>query len=202
MNNLIIRKLLFKVILVCHSSKIRIFIYRFFFNYTIGKNVRIDKCIISCESVSIGDNVILRDNNLFKCKRLEIGNKTEINSNNTVLGYSNFIIGYNSRIMNHHYFDVWNNIIIGNNTWIAGRNSQFWTHGSTQTKLGKDLSINIGNDIYISSDCKLAPGIKISDINLISLGSVITQNYETNKNIIAGNPSSIIKTGIDWRKNW
>ena len=202
MKNRIFRKFLFKIILFCYSSRIRKFIYRFFFNYTIGKNVKIDKCVINCEKVIIGDHVVLRDNNLISCKNLEIGRKTEINSNNTILGTGNFKIGTNSRIMNYHYFDLWNNITIGNNTWIAGRNSQFWTHGSTSTKLRKDLSISIGSNIYIASGCKVAPGIVIKDLNLISLGSVITKSFDTSRSIIGGNVARIIKNDIDWRENW
>lgn len=165
-------------------------------------NVRIDKCIINCEKVVIGNDVILRDHNLISCKNLEIGNKTKINSNNTILGHSDFKIGRNSRIMNYHYFDVYCNITIGDNTWIAGRNSQFWTHGSTKTKLKKNLSINVVNNVYIAFNCSIGPSVRINDLNLIGLGSVVLNSVEYNKNIVSGNPAKIIKNHIDWRVNW
>ncbi len=202
MSNKILKKILFKIILFCHSSRIRKFIYQKFFNYSIGVNVKIDKCIINCKKVTIGDHVILRDHNLISCNDLEVGDETEINSNNTILGNNNFKIGSNSRIMNYHYFDVWNNITIGNNTWIAGRNSQFWTHGSTKTKLKKHLSITIGNNVYIGSNCCISPGIVISDLNLVGMGSIVLNSIESNKNIVSGNPAKIIKNNIDWRVNW
>tara|TARA_Y100001963_G_C6745290_1_gene431254 strand:+ start:138 stop:431 length:294 start_codon:yes stop_codon:yes gene_type:complete len=95
--------------------------------------------------------------------------------------------------MNYHYFDVYSNITIGDNTWIAGRNSQFWTHGSTKTKLKKNLSINVGNNVCIASNCSIGPSVRINDLNLIGLGSVVLNSVESNKNIVSGNPAKIIK---------
>ena len=98
---------------------------------------------------------------------------------------------------------MWNSIKIGDNTWIAGKNSQFWTHGSIHTKNeNKDLSINIGNNVYVGSSCCFAPGIVINSINLIGLGSVVTNSFPQSETIIAGNPAVVVKQAIDWRLNW
>ena len=105
--------------------------------------------------------------------------------------------------MNDHYIDVWNEVVIGNNSWLAGRNSQIWTHGSLHTKSGEsDLSVSIGNDVYIGSGCLIAPGVKIESLNLIGLGSVVAKSIKTGRNIIIGNPARIVKQDTDWRDAW
>ncbi len=196
-------KILFKLIKYCPSSKIRVFIYKKIFKYKIGVNVHIGKSIINANDVIIGDNVIIRDNTTISCKNLKIGNNTAIHSGNVISGKNSFKIGENSRIINDHYIDLWNNVEIGNNTWLAGKRSQLWTHGSIHTKTkNKDLSIKIGDNIYIGSNSSISPGVKIESLNLIGLGSVVTKSIESSKNIISGNPASIIKTNIDWRENW
>ncbi len=201
--NRILKKILFKVITICPSNGFRVYIYRAFFKYSIGKDVFIGKSIINAKSVWIGDQVIIKDNTTIACRNLKIGSKTDIHGGNVISGQSDFSIGENSRIVNNHFIDLWNTVEIGNNTWLAGRQSQLWTHGSIHTKIGdKDLSIKIGNNIYIGSGTLIAPGVTIADLNLIGLGSVVSGSFTASNTIIAGNPAQVIKEGIDWRENW
>lgn len=198
-----IKRIILYAIKYFPSTRLRVFVMRNLLGYTIGKNVSIGKSIINCKKVTIGDNVVVANRNVFACNELNIGDNTAIHSANIFMGMSNFFIGENSRIINNHHFDLWNSIKIGNNTWIAGKGSQFWTHGSIHTKLGnKDLSIVIGDHVYVGSSCCFAPGVKISPINLIGLGSVVSGVFPQSKTIIAGNPAVVIKQDLDWRINW
>ncbi|OXA92214.1 acyltransferase [Flavobacterium hercynium] len=197
------RSFILRIIKYIPSTIVKVFLLRNALGYTIGKNVKIGKVIINCKKVVIEDNVYLADNNNISCNELFIGAYSSIHSGNVIQGSANFSIGKHSRIINNHYFDVWNNIQIGNNTWIAGKNSQFWTHGSIHTKSkNKDLSIIIKDDVYVGSACCFAPGVIIESENLIGLGSVVTNNFLENKTIIAGNPAVVVKENIDWRTNW
>lgn len=184
-------------------SSFKVFLLRKLFGYSIGKNVKIGKSIIYCKKVTIGDNVYIANKNVINCNELVIGFNTSIHSGNTIQGSANFSIGNNSRIINNHYFDLWNNIELGDNTWVAGKNSQFWTHGSIHTKKGtKDLSIKINNDVYIGSSALFSPGVIIESVNLIGLGSVVSGVFLESNTIIAGNQAKVIKQNIDWRENW
>lgn len=195
--------ILLKIIKYIPLSSIKVLLLRKLFGYAIGKNVKIGKSIVNCEKVTIGDDVYIADNNVFSCKEILIGNSTKIHSGNVFQGNTSFSIGDNSRIINNHYFDLWNPIEIGDNSWVAGKSSQFWTHGSLHTKIGdKDLSIHIGSNVYIGSNCSFAPGTQIGAINLVGLGSVITKVFNEEKMVIAGNPAQIVKQNIDWRENW
>jgi acetyltransferase-like isoleucine patch superfamily enzyme len=198
-----IKILILKTIKFIPISGLKVFFLRSIFGYSIGKNVRIGKSIINCNKVSIGDNVYIANKNTINCNELIIGNNTSFHSGNVIQGNANFVIGNNSRIINNHFFDLWNNIQIGNDTWIAGKNSQFWTHGSIYTKKGsKDLSIIIKDNVYIGSASLFAPGVLIESVNLIGLGSVVSGVFEECNTIIAGNQAKVVKRNIDWRVNW
>lgn len=195
--------LIFKIIKRTPSNTLRVFLYKWLLKYNIGPNVKIGRSLINCNTVTLGDNVIIRHNNSISCDSFSVGSNTKIHSGNTIIGKSSFSIGENSRIINDHFIDLWNNINIGNNTWIAGRGSQFWTHGSIHTKKGtKDLGINIKDNVYISSNTSIAPGVTIENDNLIGLGSVVSKSILTKRNIVAGNPAIVVKQNVDWRENW
>lgn len=183
-------------------NSFRVFAYKFFLGYKIGNNTQIGKCVIKAAKVTIDNNVIIKDKNNIICNDLVIEDNVRIHSGNNITGSANFKIGENSRIINNHFIDLYNNVTLGSNTWLAGKDSQLWTHGSIHTKLGKDLSINIGDNVYVGSNVSIAPGVKIAGLNLIGLGSVVTENCMKTNNIIAGNPAKIVKGNMDWRIGW
>jgi len=197
------KPLIAKIIKRIPFNVLRVFFYRRLLNYNIGHNVKIGRSLINCNTVIIGDNVIIRHNNSISCDLFSVGSNTKIHSGNTIVGKSSFSIGENSRIINDHFIDLWNNVNIGNNTWIAGRGSQFWTHGSIHTKKGtKNLGITIKDNVYISSNSSIAPGVTIEGDNLIGLGSVVSKSILLKRNIVTGNPAIVVKQNVDWRENW
>lgn len=198
-----VKTLLLRFIKNIPISNLKVVLLRFLFNYSIGKNVKIGRSIINCKTVIIGNNVSIAHNNVFSCNTIIIGEDTKIHSGNIFQGNGVFSIGRNSRIINNHFFDLAHDITIGNNTWIAGRSSQFWTHGSTRTKSAdKNLSIVIGDNNYLSSNCLFSPGVEIMHVCLVGLGSVVTKSFDASNIIISGNRAQIIKGDFDWRINW
>ena len=198
-----IKSICLRLIKFIPNSALKVMLLRNLFGYTIGKNVKIGKSVINCKKVTIGDNVLIAHNNVINCNELIIGFGTAIHSGNTIQGSANFSIGNNSRIINNHFFDLWNSIQIGNNSWVAGKNSQFWTHGSIHTKNNqKDLSIRVGDNVYIGSSSLFAPGSKVSSVKLVGLGGVVSGVFDEKETIIAGNPAKVVKRDIDWRINW
>jgi len=191
-----------KIIKYIPSYTLKNFLFRNILGYSIGDNVKIGRSFINCNKVTIGNNVYIADNNTIICKEVKVGSNTKIHSGNNFIGGASFTIGNNSRIINNHYFDLWNDISIGNNTWIAGKNTEFWTHGSIQTKKNKNLSIHIKDNIYIGSASKIAPGVIVASVNIIGLGSVVMGDFVESETIIIGNPAKIVKKNIDWRVNW
>jgi len=192
-----------KIVVRVPSNSLRVWFYKNIKKYSIGNNVAIGKkTIIICDKVEIGNNVKIDKNNTITCNSFKIGSHSAILSGNVIAGTSSFTIGINSRIINNHFFDLWNPIVLGDRTWVAGKKSQFWTHGSVHTKTGKDLSITIGDDVYIGSSCLFAAGSQVASNNLIGLGSVVSSVFNDSNTIIAGNHAVIVKRNFNWRENW
>ncbi|SHE88054.1 transferase hexapeptide (six repeat-containing protein) [Psychroflexus salarius] len=202
MINKLIKKVIFKIILYLSNNSIRVFIYKHYFKYDIGANVKIGKSVINCKKVTLEDDVIIGDANFISCRSLTLLNKSRILSHNTIIGGSNLKMGENSRIIYNHKIDLANEVSIGENSWLAGDYSQIWTHGSLKTKLGKDLSVNIGNNVYLGSGVLIAPGVKINSNNLVGLGSVVLSSIKEQSCVVSGNPAKIVKENVNWRENW
>ncbi len=111
--------------------------------------------------------------------------------------YERFLeIGENTLITGNHYFDVTGSFVLGRNSWIAGIGSQFWTHGASVT----DRNIRIGENCYIGSAVRFAPGAQIGSKVLVGLGSVVTKKIEKNCAIIGGVPAAVITENYDWKQ--
>src|SRR5690606_24012903 len=99
------RRILAKLIKRLPFNSLRIFFYRRLLGYEIGKNVRIGKSILLCETVNIGDHAVIAERNLITCRNFSLGRKSKINSGNMIMGMASFLVGEDSRIINNHYFD-------------------------------------------------------------------------------------------------
>ncbi len=97
-------------------------------------------------------------------------------------------------VTSRHYFDVAGSLTIGRGTWIAGIGSQFWTHGAGSA----ERDIQIGENNYIGSAARFAPGSAIGDNNLVAMGSVVTKRFGA-RNLIGGVPALAIRESYDWK---
>lgn len=101
-------------------------------------------------------------------------------------------------IVNQHYFDLFGTVSIGKKSLIAGVRSQFWTHGSVSV----DVDITIGDDCYVGSGVKFAPGSELSNGSVCGMGSVVTKKFTQERIFTAGVPAKIIREDFYWRENW
>lgn len=196
------------VISLVPINKIRVLLYKTIFKYKIDKSYIGWLSIIVVKKAYIQEAYIGKFN-LFKGNFTLILNKKssidKLNSfisgnwadNNSIFKQT-ITIGKGVLITKKHYFDVSGEISIGDNSFIGGIRSQFWTHGS----LKEDTNISIGNDCYISSGSKFAPGSSIANMTLVALGSVVSGKFLEEKVLIGGNPAKVIKTNIYWRDSW
>lgn len=105
-------------------------------------------------------------------------------------------IGENTLITSGHYFDVAGSFGLGDGSWIAGVGSQFWTHGVGVS----DRNIAIGQNCYLGSAVRFAPGSAIGDHVLVAMGSVVTEKIEASHVMVAGVPARVIKNDYDWHR--
>jgi acetyltransferase-like isoleucine patch superfamily enzyme len=68
--------------------------------------------------------------------------------------------------------------------------------------MSQEIDIYIGDNCYIGSGVKFAPGVFIPPNSLCAIGTVATKTFDTENSLIAGVPAKIVKTDINWRENW
>jgi acetyltransferase-like isoleucine patch superfamily enzyme len=196
-------------------SSIKCFLYRHVYGYNIGSGVRIGLSIIDAAGCQIGDNVTIGHLNLvIQTNRFEAGEHTRIGHLNIFRGgdeirlgrYSEvvrfneinsilepdvvnpvdprFSLGDGSVITTQHKIDFTDRVQIGKRVILGGRNSSLWTHNRQMTK-----PIIIGDNCYLGSEIRIAPGGAIPADCIVGIGSVVTKALEESGTLIAGVPA-------------
>lgn len=106
------------------------------------------------------------------------------------------VIGEKTLITSQHYIDVAGAFTLGAGSWIAGFASQFWTHGAGI--VNRDIAI--GENCYLSSAVRFAPGASIGDNILVAMGSVVTKTFEIENAMLGGIPAGVLKENYDWQQ--
>jgi len=179
-----LRIVLANIIAYVPTNILRCSLYKTLFGYDIRNSIIGWKTVIVVDSAK-----------LDSCR---------IGRNNRFTGPFRFVMEANASIDKSNVFECgwWviepqhaSTIEIGTNTWIAGLQSQFWTHGAGSTK----TTVLIGDDCYIGSASRFAPGSVIGNRCLVAMSSTITKNFSTDECVIAGTPASIKKENYYWR---
>jgi len=199
------------IISIMPFNLIRIILYRFFFRYDIrsskigfGTIIAIDN--LSITHVSIGNfnlftgpfsfsaksGCVIGGGNIFRCGKWA----SAAQFSNRHFGRA-LQLDENITITNKHYFDTVGTTKIGKNSWIAGYGSQFWTHGGDKV----DIDITIGQNCYLASSVRFAPGVSIADDTIVGIGSVVTKKFIESKTLIAGNPAIVKKINYSWQND-
>ncbi|MFC0117857.1 hypothetical protein [Pseudoalteromonas xiamenensis] len=204
-----LRIVLANIIAYVPTNILRCSLYKTLFGYDIRNSIIGWKTVIVVDSAKLDSCRIGRNNRFTGPFRFVMEANASIDKSNvfecgwwviepqhasTVYSRS-LLLKENSLITSHHYFDLAGTIEIGTNTWIAGLQSQFWTHGAGSTK----TTVLIGDDCYIGSASRFAPGSVIGNRCLVAMSSTITKNFSTDECVIAGTPASIKKENYYWR---
>lgn len=194
-------------------------LYRVLFGYKVGKRVRIGFSIIDAAQCEVGDDVSIGHFNAFVgTQKLSIGEHARIGHLNIIRGGDEvrlgrycevirwneinsipnpdvvnqidprFILGDGSVITASHKIDFTDRVEFGKRVILGGRNSSLWTHNRQMTK-----PIEIGDQAYIGSEIRIAPGGRIPPRCVVGIGSVITKRFEAENSLIAGVPAKICK---------
>jgi len=182
------------------SNPVRVGLYRMLCGYRITSGARIGYgTVIAVDKAEIGHVIIGRFNRFHGPITLTIGDETRIGSRNVIvagaLDYDRTCtIGPHALITSGHYLDVVGGFAMGEHAWIAGYGSQFWTHGLGTT----DRRVEIGNNCYLGSAVRFAPGTSVADNTVVAMGSVVTNKVTDPDVLIAGVPARVVGDNSGW----
>lgn len=199
------------------SNPLRVAVYKHFFGYKIGKRAKIGLgVIISVDRFEAGEDVQIRRRTSFiGPMTVVLGDKNIIGRDNkfmsgnrgpheTEMNYARqFILGTDCLINDGHIFDVMGKIEICSRTWIAGYDSQFISHGAGVM----ERDIHIGDNCFIGSAVRFAPGSSIGSHVILGMGAVVTKRIESDNVIVGGFPAKVIRHRLNedhftFEKNW
>lgn len=192
---------------------------RLFFGYKIGRRVRIGFTIIDADECEIGDDVSIGHFNVFtRIKKLSIGEHTRIGVLNIFRGGDEIRIGRYCEILRlneinsipepevfnaidprfvfgdgcmmgaSHKIDFTDRVEFGKRVILGGRNSSVWTHNRQKTR-----PVTVGDNSYLGSEIRVAPGGAIPARCIVGMGSVITDHFANEYKLIGGIPAREIK---------
>ncbi|MRX10986.1 hypothetical protein GJ697_24490 [Pseudoduganella sp. FT25W] len=201
------------------TSGLRIAGYRHLLGYQFGPGSRLGwGVLIVVDRFRAGNAVTVRRNTTFVGPiSVELGDKTFIGRFNKIecgdnaadpsqahMQYARrFVTGRDSLINESHLFDVLGEIRIGDGSWVAGFASQFLTHGAGT--MNRDIAI--GDQCFLGSAVRFAPGAGVGNRVVVGMGSVVTKRIEQDGAVVGGVPAKIIKERQDndayvFEKGW
>lgn len=194
-------------------------LYRWLFGYRIGRGVSIGLTLLDAGECVIEDNVNIGHLNVvIGVGKLFIGDHARIGHLNVLRGgheisigrYAEilrlneinsipdpvvvnpvdprFTLGAGSVITAGHKIDFTDRVTIGSRTILGGRNSSLWTHNRQRTQ-----PIEIGDQAYIGSEIRMAPGSGLPSRCIVGIGAVITKRLTDERHLIAGVPARAVK---------
>lgn len=200
-----LKKILALAIAHLPSGALRLAAYRNLLGYRFGPGCQLGfGVLIAVDSFEAGADVRIRRNTSFMGPiKVRLGDKTFIGRHNKIecgdnagdasqahMQYAReFITGHDSLINEGHLFDVLGRIQLGNGSWIAGFASQFLTHGAGTM----DRDIVIGDQCFLGSAVRFAPGASIGNQVVVGMGAVVTKPLAHDNVVVGGVPAKVIK---------
>ncbi len=187
----------------------RIALYRALLGYRFGRRCRLGYGVqLAVDAFEAGDGVVIRRHTVFQGPiTVVLGDRTFIGRFNQIecgdgaaaadvehMNYTRrFQTGADSLINERHLFDVLGTVRIGRGSWVAGFASQFLTHGASV----QDRDISIGEECFIGSAARFAPGSGVADRVIVAMGAVVTKRLPICDVVVAGLPAKVIKSRQD-----
>lgn len=212
-------KIGFHLMLSLLPSMLRKAVYRWFYGYRFGRNVKLGLGVafIDVGKCDIGDNVRIRHLSQFwNVKRLSIGDHVQIGYLNLFRGGNRIELSPYVTILRCNIFNSIQNpdvvnptdpqLFLGSGVFVA---TSHWLDFTDRISIGphsiiggrnssfwthnrqRTRPITIGSHCYLGSELRVAPGVDVESFCLVALGSVLAGKYPTPRSLIAGNPGVV-----------
>lgn len=93
---------------------------------------------------------------------------------------------------------IGNGCMFASNTQIRTSDAHAIIDKSTGKVINPGGSIYIGDNVWITKDCKILKGVSIADNCVIGTNSCVTKSIDTPYSLILGCPAKVKKTNIFW----
>lgn len=212
-------RLIFLILVALCPQFLKKSLYRVFFGYKIGRNVRIGLSLIDAGICEIADDVTIGHFNLILgVRKLSIGDNTRIGTLNIIRGGDEVSIGRYCEIIRLNEINsipdpvvsnpVDQRFILGSGSVITASHKIDFTDrvqfgervilGGRNSSLWthsrqSTLPISVGRQTYVGSEVRFAPGSAIGRKCVVGIGAVITKPFSEEGGVIAGVPARWIK---------
>lgn len=121
------------------------------------------------------NQVLLKENAIIQARNKVFGPSIHHRnlSDDYKLEFQNLVLGERSELLRSNFVDLTRSVTLGDNVVIGGNGSEFWTHGFDVERNLKAGDIELGDNIFVGSQCIFTPGVKIVDKVIIAPGSVV-----------------------------
>lgn len=203
-------------------SFVKILVYRWVYQYQIGKGVRIGfgTVLVGIRQCRIDDHVRIGGLNLFyRVGELNIetrghvgwlnlfrgGRRIKIGSYATVLRFNVFNSILNPDIVNtaDPVLELGTGVVVTTGHWLdftdritIGAHSILGGRNSSFWTHNRQRTRPITVDVhcYLGSGVQLAPGVEIPEFCIVALGAVLMGSYNNSHSLIVGNPAVVKRT--------
>ena len=134
--------------------------------------------------------------------KLFLGKGSVMINGATLVSYPNSVLKIGDNVLINSDCEIYcsDRIEIGNDTVISNNCIIRDCDIHKMNNIGPNHKpINIGNHVWIGTNCIILKGVTIGDGSVVGAGSVVTCDVPP-KTMIAGNPAKIIKTDIEWER--
>lgn len=208
------------VLLAAMPSRIKVWLYRRFFGYQIGRDVRIGFTVfLQVARCRIGDGVRIGHCNAFyRVGELDIQSGAHVGVLNLFRGGDRISIGQYASVLRMNVFnsipepEVVNPtepvLEIGDGAVVT---SSHWLDFTDRIRIGdhtivggrnsslwthnrqRTKPIEIGDHCYLGSEIRVAPGVEVAPFCIVALGAVLMDRYTQSRWLIAGNPAKPLR---------
>ena len=138
---------------------------------------------------------------LNKNSSLVVGSNTVFRSGGTLVVFDGGSLSLGDNVLLNNGCEIYckDMISIGNDTVIA--NNTIRRDSDIHSVKGNinHKPINIGNHVWIGTNCIILKGVTIGDGAVIGAGSVVTKDVPAGC-FAAGNPAKVIKDNVEWER--
>lgn len=205
-------KIVIAVIAIFLPRRVKAFVYRSFFNFSLHPNSKIGfSFVLPCHLVMDKNSRIGHLTVIKSLTQVSLGESASIGNLNWISGFPAktqskhfmaqvdrnpvLIVGAHSAITNRHLIDCTDQVTIGSHSTFAGFRSQILTHSiSISEARQRSGPVVIGDYAFVGTGSIFLPNSGLPSYSVLGAGSVLNKRFDESYQLYAGNPARPVKS--------